>query len=439
GHTPFYRIPYAIVPGTKYFRAPATVFFVGTMALAVLAAAGVERLLMRQMTVRYPFAWLGFALVVVVLGSLGILTDFAQALAPEQMVDAVIANSLEVVIGAWRSFAFILLAVAAMGFYLRGKIGIAAVGWALAFLMAADSWTIMRKYWVFSPPASVSFATDSAIDRILADREPSRVLALELEPNRFRDPNLQGDGLMAHRIRTVLGYHGNQLGRYNEILEKDRGFQQVINPKIWQIYNVRYLLTNTPDVEPLFPGSTRLLGPVKDAAGTPTYLFRLPGENPYGWVAPVIVKAEDEAVRMTMMNPAFDVDRAALFAADANVTAVTGLEMLPLATGIAAKVTQYAPGRVSLELDSPAPRGAALVVSENYFPGWTATVDGHPAAVGRADFTLVGVQLPEGGKKVELRFDDPAYETGKLITIVAIMLTLLLIAAGMFLERRARA
>ena len=45
GHTPFYKLPYAIIPGTKYFRAPATVFFVGMMALSVLSAAGVERVL----------------------------------------------------------------------------------------------------------------------------------------------------------------------------------------------------------------------------------------------------------------------------------------------------------------------------------------------------------------------------------------------------------
>ncbi|HEY8852788.1 MAG TPA: hypothetical protein VIM36_11445, partial [Gemmatimonadaceae bacterium] len=45
GATPFYHIPYAIIPGTKYFRAPATIFFVGTLAISILACAGVERFL----------------------------------------------------------------------------------------------------------------------------------------------------------------------------------------------------------------------------------------------------------------------------------------------------------------------------------------------------------------------------------------------------------
>jgi hypothetical protein len=295
----------------------------------------------------------------------------------------------------------------------------------------------MHNYWVFSPGASITYKSDAAIEKVKADREPSRVLAIELEPNERRDTNLQGDGLMSHRVRTVLGYHGNQLGRYNEILQKDEGFQQVFNPRIWQLYNVRYLLTNTSDVSQFFPGSQWVIGPVTDNAGTPTWLYRLPGENPLAWVAPVIVKAEDARVGSTLLNSSFDLERAALFADDANVTAVDSLAVLPLATGISVDVTKYEPGKISLELSRPAPVGSALLVSENYFPGWSATVDGNAAPIGRADYTIIGVQLPAGGRKVELRFDDPAYERGKVITILALVLTALMIGAGIFLERKA--
>ena len=437
GHTPFYRIPYAIIPGTKYFRAPATVFFVGTMALAVLAGAGVERVLMRQAGVKYALGWLAFAGIIVALGSFGVLTDFARALAPDEMVDAIIANSLEVILGAWRSFAFVLLAVIVVLFYKRGKISLRAAGWAFAILAAVDSWTIMRHYWVFSPPASIIFKSDAAIEKVKADPEPSRVLAIELERNDRRDVNLQGDGLMIHRVRTVLGYHGNQLGRYNEVLQKDEGFQQIFNPKIWQLYNVRYLLTNTADVAQFFPGAQWVIGPVEDAAGTKVYLYRLPGENPPAWVAPVIVKANDESVGATLLNSSFDVRRAALFAEDANVSAIDSLEALPLPSGIGVSVSKYEPGRISLELSQGAPAGSALLVSENYFPGWSATVDGNAAPIGRADYTLIGVQLPTGGRKVELTFDDPAYERGKVITMFALMLTVLMIGAGIYRERRA--
>jgi hypothetical protein len=439
GHTPFYRIPYAIIPGTKYFRAPATVFFVGTMALAVLSAAGIERILTRELVVRYSFAWLVFAGLVVLLASLGIITDFAQALATEDMVDTVISNSLEVILGAWRSFGFVLVAVIAILFYKRGKLPLGIVGWALALLAAGDSWSIMRQYWVFSPPASVTFRSDAAIERIKADPLPSRVLAVEVEPTFSRDVNLEADGLMIHRVRTVLGYHGNQLGRYNDLLDRDQGFVQAFNPRMWRLYNVRYLLTNSTgaSVDRYFPGAEKVTGPVNDAAGTPVYLYRLPGENPFAWVAPVMVKAEDEQVSATLFNPGFDMSRAALFAPDADIIAADRLTALPLPAGITATVTRYEPGRISLELSGPAPRGSALVVSENYFPGWTAKVDGSSATTARADYTLIGVQLSEGARRIDLTFDDPAYERGKVITLFALALTAVMIGWGLYGERKA--
>ena len=40
--TPFFGLVYAVVPGTRFFRAPSTMFYVTTFAVAMMAApAGV--------------------------------------------------------------------------------------------------------------------------------------------------------------------------------------------------------------------------------------------------------------------------------------------------------------------------------------------------------------------------------------------------------------
>ena len=95
-----------------------------------------------------------------------------------------------------------------------------------------------------------------------------------------------------------------------------------------------------------------------------------------------------------------------------------------------ARTTRFDPGAIDVELDQPAAAGNALIVSENYYPGWTATVDGKPATIGRADMTLIGVELPAGARKVELRFDSPPYHTGKKVTLVAMLLAAAWLAAG---------
>lgn len=147
------------------------------------------------------------------------------------------------------------------------------------------------------------------------------------------------------------------------------------------------------------------------------------------------MKAADDAVLSTVRDSRFDIRRAALFAEDAPVTAQENVTTLPERLAIEATVSNYAPGKVTLALDAPAPPGSALVVSENYYPGWVAEVDGRPAAIGRADFSLMGVQLPTGARNIELTFRSAPYERGRLITLIALVMALLLVAFGIVRER----
>ncbi|MFN2603207.1 MAG: YfhO family protein [Gemmatimonadaceae bacterium] len=436
GHTPFYRIPYAIIPGTKFFRAPNSVFFVGSLAIAFLTAVGVERVLDRRVGKKYLYGWLVFGALVAVLGAAGGLTSIALSIAGTQRTDNVVANSLDVMTGSWRSFAFVILTVALILTAQRQKkLAPNVVGWAITLLCAIDLWTILRFYWIFSAPAAKLYAADPTIDYMKHESQPARVLAVQLGYP-VRDPNLNGDGLMVHRIRNVLGYHGNELGRYDQLLHKDQGYSQQGNPNVWHLLNVRFLLVDVPDVSRLIPEAKKLAGPVKDVVGVDVNLYRLPGDNPYAWVVPVIVKAADDAVLGTVLDPRFDVRSAGLFDSAAAVTAAASLTTAPAPLSIHAAVSHYEPGRASIQLDAPAPAGSALIVSENYFPGWTATVNGKNGTTARADYTLIGIPLTEGARNIELSFIDPAYEKGKVITLIALTLALLMIVAGVYRERR---
>jgi hypothetical protein len=215
----------------------------------------------------------------------------------------------------------------------------------------------------------------------------------------------------------------------------DEGGKQIANPNLWALTNTQYFLTNT-DTLPI-PGAQRVVGPSRDVAGTTLYLYKLPGEDPFAWIAPVIVKAPDDQVLATVLDPRFDVRRAALFDTAATVKAkqVSALPE-PLATTVT--TMRYEPGGITLTLGAPAPEGSALIVSENYYPGWKATVDGRPATLGRADYTLIGVELPAGARTIQLTFDSAPYHTGKAITLIAFALSAAWWIAGALMERRSR-
>src|SRR5690606_10494929 len=104
------------------------------------------------------------------------------------------------------------------------------------------------------------------------------------------------------------------------------------------------------------------------------------------WVAPAIVTASDDAVLNTVLDPRFDVHSVALMTDSATVESVE-LSVAPASLDMQATVSVYEPGRIDVQLSEPAPEGSALVVSENYYPGWKAEVDGSEADVWRTDYT----------------------------------------------------
>jgi len=57
-----------------------------------------------------------------------------------------------------------------------------------------------------------------------------------------------------------------------------------------------------------------------------------------------------------------------------------------------------------------------LVTTQPWYPGWTARVDGAPAAVEAVDGALVGVQLPPGEHAITLDYRPAGLERGLLIS-----------------------
>jgi hypothetical protein len=118
---------------------------------------------------------------------------------------------------------------------------------------------------------------------------------------------------------------------------------------------------------------------------------------------------------------AFDPRRTALLeVAPAELPALDGGE---LGAGSGAAVVSYAADRIAIETRADKP--SVLVVSEIFYPGWEATVDGRAVPVRLADYLLRGVYVEAGSHRVEMRYRSPALWYGALISA----LTLLLLAA----------
>jgi hypothetical protein len=316
---------------------------------------------------------------------------------------------------------------------------------ALAAVVAIDMWSVDRNYFRWMPPGRQTYAADAAIDYLKSLPEPGRAAVLpvkELESD--GDPYFNGDGMMVHHVRTVTGHQANELQRWVELAggKSPATPQNILNPMFWRLANMRFLYTNgeMPDTVPQLPGIhfVKRVGPVRNAAGNTVYLYEITGqESPASWVASVIVKAPPSAILAGLLDPRFDPHRAALFDDTATVQGAS-VTTLPPRSGVEARTQPIQAGRITVDLDRPAEQGSALVVSENYYPGWQAKVDGKANPVGRADYTFIGVPLPAGARHVELTYSERAYARGKTISLIALALTLSWIVAGVAVERRRR-
>lgn len=459
GHTPFYRLWY-LLPMIKVTRAPDMIFFVASLACAVFAAVGTERVLAGQVSRRYLLGWGIAAGAVALLATGGVFVGIGRVFAPAEKYELVAANGGAVIAGAWRSFVFVALTLGVIAALTRRRISPTIAGYVLALLVAVDNWSVVRAFFLFSPPANELYAPDPAIAYLQTLDEPGRVIALPLQALESRgDPVLNGDALMIHRVRAVTGHQGNELQSWVQLAGAKSPAPPpfLVSPQFRRLANVKFWLTNAdlPAEIPAQPLAmalggeqlaaaaqslppmrvSRKVGPVRNAAGNTVYLYEIAEDNPYAWVAPVIVQAPSEAILATVLDPRFDAATAALFDTSARVPAVQ-VSVLPKPLELKVHTKTLEPGRIALELAQPAPKGSALIVSENFYPGWEGTVDGKPATIGRADYSLIGVVLPEGGRRVELTFRDRAYERGRLLTLVALVLALGLIGWGVMADRR---
>ncbi len=88
------------------------------------------------------------------------------------------------------------------------------------------------------------------------------------------------------------------------------------------------------------------------------------------------------------------------------------------------EITHYGSNDMTLAVDASAP--GYVVLSEVWYPGWRATVNGEPAEVVQADGALRAVAIPAGVSTVSLRFVPDFWRWGLIALGVGLLLLLLI-------------
>jgi hypothetical protein len=236
-----------------------------------------------------------------------------------------------------------------------------------------------------------------------------------------------------HGLELAAGHHPNDLARYREVIGMvGSGIPEnlaLFHPNVMRLLNVSYVLwpdAQYGELEGADPVSRTLL-----AEGVPyASVYPYPALPRARLVGEALVVGEDRTLAAILGEGGFDYD-------PARQTVLTEPPPLELAGGeVEGGVTwvERTPNRLVLEVSSSGP--ALLVLSENWFPAWMASVDGAPVSVLRADHTLRAVPVPEGTHRVEMWYESDLLRASAGVSAVCVLVLLGSVAWSLRASRR---
>ncbi|HET8648543.1 MAG TPA: hypothetical protein VFL95_00760, partial [Gemmatimonadales bacterium] len=248
GHTPFYRLWYEVMPLMKKVRAAGMAFYLPALVVTVYAGMGADRLMRREVSLKPLWIGAGGLGVFALLGSVGALNGLTTALAEPQTIGRAMANFPALQAGAVRLLFVVLVATAVLWSVGAGRL----TGWlataALVVITVGDLWSIDHLFFDYKPPATQVYADDPITSYLKTVPKPYRVL----EPSGgFGGFAVYGASvLMGYDIPQVLGYHGQELRFYDDLLGGKNVWQNQLNPNVLDAVAAGYLLINQDQTIP---------------------------------------------------------------------------------------------------------------------------------------------------------------------------------------------
>lgn len=122
------------------------------------------------------------------------------------------------------------------------------------------------------------------------------------------------------------------------------------------------------------------------------------------------VEKSDEQIIKRLLADDFNVRDSLVLERDSPIS--------PQAGAGSVEVLDYKSQEVVIKTKSDGPK--LLFVSDNFYPGWKAKVDGDETAILRADYTFRAVPLLAGEHTVRFYFDSDSFKLGVIISVISL-------------------
>ena len=438
------------VPMYAKFRTVASILVIAEFTIPLLAALALKRIVdeptVLTKNMKFVYASLaltaGVALVMALMPSMmgpfvsdqeRQMLSGIQGMTPDvqNMMLSSIATMRAAMVSAdaWRSIIVIIIGVAMLLLYKAQKIKPLYLIVGISALCLIDLWQVDKRYLndeMFVPKSErdtpqQATATDMEIlkDKALSYR------VLNFASGAFNENNT------SYFHKSIGGYHPAKLRRYQEMIDK------YIAPEMqaaMQAIGSKGGVMSEVDGRKLFPVLNMLnakyfIVPLQGNATTSIQNLYAQGN---GWFVDKLTYVADANAEYAEVGK-IDVSHEAV--ADKKFEAVLGQTAANDSTA-SVVLTKYEPNNMTYTVNSA--KGGVVVFSEVYYPGWSATIDGQPAELGRVNYILRALNVKAGKHEVVLDFHPSSISITETIAYTALAVLLLAICAALFVEWKKR-
>ena len=438
------------VPMYAKFRTVASILVIAEFTIPLLAMLALKKIIDEPETLtknmKYLYAAFGltggiallFAVMPDVFFGNYVSSAEMQAMSqiPADQLQPLLANLTEMrramfTSDAWRSFFIIVIGTLCLLFYRAKKLRVEVMTAVLVVLCLFDLWQVNKRYLndeMFVPKAEREMAQPKTeTDEVILADKTLDYRVLNLASNTFNENET------SYYHKSIGAYHAAKLRRYQELIEAyiapemQQAFQAVADAagdmtqvKGDSLYPVLNMLNTRYFILPLQSGKT------------------VPVENPYAygnaWFVDrvrLVDNANEELDAIAKLDLRHEAVADKKFGEQLKAVDASAADSASLVT-----LTAYEPNRLTYDVTSD--KGGVVVFSEIYYPGWTATIDGEPAELGRVDYVLRALTVGPGRHQVELAFFPKSIDTTETVAYISLGVLLLLIALAVLLSVRRR-
>ena len=434
------------VPMYSKFRTVASILVIAEFTIPLLAMLALKRIVDEPDVLTRNIKWFyvsfaltgGVALLFALFPSL-FFSDFissqemkALMSLPQEYVTPVMENLREMrravfTADCWRSFFIILIGALCLLLFKARKLKAGYMVGALAVLCLIDLWQVDKRYlnndmFVYKSVREAPIQMTDADRLILQDTTDLRnYRVLNLASNTFNENEA------SYYHNSIGGYHAAKLRRYQDVID------YYIAPEMQRLM---------PAVADAGGDMAKVNGdsifPVLNMLNARYFILPLQDGKTVPLLNPYVHGPAWFVDKLTYVDNA-NGEREALGKMDLRHEAVADKRFEPM---LKAAARQDSTSRVklvsymsnSLKYDVSSAEGGVIVFSEVYYPGWTATVDGKPADLGRVNYLLRAVNVAPGKHTVELTFHPKSVTATETVAYVSYAVLLLLIALGVYVE-----